>query len=258
MSNTFTSFFGQKLFAGTTGEATDYFDRLIATKHPKLIGAINVYLLTTCYRDRQMSDLYNKFDLVTVDGRPLVYLSHIFASVPVKEMVGGPNFWETIIRFGAEHGHNFYFLGSFPNILTKAAAKLKDRYPGLDVTGMHHGIVEDEEQFTIEVLKEIKEKKPAIIMIGMPSPIKEKLATLFREELECGMIIIIGGAFDIFAGEKKLAPHLISILCLEWFYRMIQEPGRLFWRYMASNLYFLYMLTTNIRIPLQKLIRKFT
>jgi N-acetylglucosaminyldiphosphoundecaprenol N-acetyl-beta-D-mannosaminyltransferase len=253
----FTSYFHQQLFAGTTDEATDFFNSLIDSGHPKLVGAINVYLMTQCYQDRNLSDIYNQFDLVTVDGRPLVYLSSCYASIPVREMVGGPNFWETVIRFGAQNGHNFYFLGSFPDILDKAAAKLKERYPKLDVIGMHHGIVQDEKQFIQEVLQDVREKKPGIIMIGMPSPIKENLAFMFKKELESGMIVIIGGAFDIFAGEKKIAPHIISILCLEWFYRMMQEPGRLFRRYMASNFYFLYMLIANIDVPLRKLMRKF-
>jgi N-acetylglucosaminyldiphosphoundecaprenol N-acetyl-beta-D-mannosaminyltransferase len=98
------------------------------------------------------------------------------------------------------------------------------------------------------IIKELKVLKPNLIYIGLPTPYKEDIAIRLRKDLDFGCIVLIGGMFDVFAGEKKIGYKIVSYLCLDWFFRMIQEPRRLFRRYMSSNCYFVYMILKEFLI----------
>lgn len=229
--------FNQLFFSGTMQEAMEIFKEFLLSDQAHIVGAINAYLITECRKSILLSDFYkHRCDLVTVDGRALVYLSIIFSSKAFPEMIGGPHFWEKILEFGAKNKKSFFFWGSTDHILEKARKRLTNKYPELIVSGMHNGYCDITTAEFDTVLKEIRKKRPDIIFIGMPSPKKEEVALRIKRQVGQSNIVLIGGAFDYFAGKKKICNDIISKLCLEWVFRMIQEPFRLGPRYLKSNI----------------------
>jgi len=199
-----------------------------------LVGALNIHLITFCNYNSTISDFYNKCDVVSVDGSPLVYLSKFFSDDPFPEMVGGPNFWIQILKYGADKNYNFYFLGSKYDVLLKAKANLEVKFSNLKIVGMHHGYFDLSSKAFDNVVSDINNNSSDIIFIGMPSPKKELVADKLNQVLNGKKIVIIGGAFDYFAGEKKIGNEIISKLCLDWVLRIAQEPRRLMGRYIRT------------------------
>ncbi len=235
--------FNQKFISATTNEIIVFIENeLIDSRKIKIISAINVYLITLCYYDKQLSEFYNLCDIVTVDGRPLVYISKLFTKYPFPEMVGGPNLWDSLLEYGANKKNSFYFLGSTNEILNKASSNIKNKFRNIKIVGMHHGYFDVESDICVTVVKEIKRLNPNYIYIGTQSPQKELLANILKRSLDSGIIVLIGGAFDHFAGEKKIGNELTSRLCIDWLLRLAQEPKRLGWRYLKSNAIFIVIL----------------
>ena len=126
---------------------------------------------------------------------------------------------------------------SFPNNTLKNAHK---------IVGFRNGFFKKSE--ITEIINDIKKVRPDILLIGLPTPIKEELALLISKKIPSVLNVTVGGIFDVFAEEKQMAPTLISKLCIEWFYRMIQEPKRLFKRYLRTNfLFFIMVVRESIR-----------
>jgi len=236
--------FGQKFISGNTQEIIELiYEKRDKSQYILLVAAINVYIITLCYKNKAINNFYNHIcDIVTVDGRPLVYLSKFYSNYPFPEMVGGPNLWQKIINIGAAKGDTFYFLGATNEILVKAINNLRLKIDNIKIIGFHHGYLNFPSEEFEEVVAEINNLNPNFIYIGISSPKKEECATLFRKKINKGIIVLIGGAFDYLAEEKKIGNNLISKLCLDWFFRMLQEPRRLLPRYFKSNLIFLKLI----------------
>jgi N-acetylglucosaminyldiphosphoundecaprenol N-acetyl-beta-D-mannosaminyltransferase len=242
-----TILFKQKFFFGNTQEALNIIGEYSTSDKVQIIGAINVYLITECHPRGIISDFYNKAcDLVTVDGRVLVYLSKIFSTNAFPEMIGGPNLWEKILEFGANNNKSFFFWGATDTILEKAKKRITNNYSGILISGMCNGYFENDGERINNTIKEINRLKPDFIYLGMPSPKKEELALRIKSQITRGNIVLIGGAFDYFAGEKKIGNEILSKLCLDWIYRMIQEPIRLGPRYIKSNTKILFIILKSI------------
>ena len=241
-----TRIFGQKIFSCVASEALVKIEELISTKDISLITGLNVLYVTECDKDKDLSDFYNNCELVTVDGRPLVYLSRFFASYRFPEMVGGPNLWGKLLHYGAEKNLTFYFLGATDEILEKAEETLTRDVKELKIIGKHNGFFDIKGKEMDVIVEELRVLKPDIIYLGLPTPYKEEIAIILKERLDKACIVLIGGMFDVFAGEKKVGNKVVSYLMLDWILRIAQEPRRLFWRYMKSNAYFAYMIMREI------------
>lgn len=242
-----TILFNQKFISATTTEILEFVENeLIDSNKAKIISAINVYLITLCYQKKEISDFYNHCDIVTVDGRPLVYISKLFSKYSFPEMVGGPNLWTNLLDSGSKKNRTFYFIGSTEETLIRAILNIKKLFDNINIVGSHHGYFEINGIICSEVVDEIKRLKPDFIFIGTSSPKKEYFAEILKTNIDSGIIVLIGGAFDLFAGEKKIGNELTSKLCLDWLLRLLQEPQRLGWRYLRSNTIFILMLINEL------------
>ena len=235
----YTILFNQKFFAGKTEELLEIIGNILQSSETKVLGAVNVFLITESYKDSALKSFYTDIcDIVTVDGRPLVYLSRVkrLSSTPIYEMTGGPGLWTEILNFGSRKGYPFFFIGSNDEILENAKRRLILEFPELKIVGTQNGYFEIGPDEIESLIEQIRISAPKIIFLGMSSPKKEIIAKILKSRLEGAFIVLIGGAFDYFAGSKKLAPKIFSYLCLEWVYRLLQEPRRLFFRYVKSSI----------------------
>ena len=236
--------FDQTFDCVDTQKALTFIDYFIKQQSPMIICAKNVSLIVECSKNKFLREFYENVNLITVDGRPLVYISRIFLEEPFPEMVGGPNLWYRIIEFAYKRYYTIYFLGGTQSIVEKAVRNLKIKYPDIMVVGFINGYFKDLEIPLI--INEIKQRRPDIIYLGLPTPKKEKLAQIISDEVRCGLIVLVGGIFDVFAGEKNLAPKFISKLCIEWLYRICQEPKRLWKRYLITNTIFILLVLKEL------------
>jgi len=222
----------------TTAEAASRIEQFIREGQPRMILARNAAIRVMEEQDAWFRGVYAACDLVTVDGMVFVYLGRLLGQ-PFQEMTGGPALWYEMLRRAAEQGYGVYLLGASDAVLHAAVTRLQSLYPALRIVGHHHGYFrEDDEE---KIVAAIRAARPEILMVGTSSPMKEKFLQRNLQRLEVPACIGIGGAIDLFAGASRLAPRWMRMLCLEWVYRIWQEPRRLLLRYLIGNTRFLWL-----------------
>ena len=168
-------------------------------------------------------------DLVTADGMPIVLLSKLLRN-PLPERVTGADMVPAICRRCAEEGLSVYVLGGDREAIEEALRKLKVESLKLKVVGIDPAFVKlGEEQ--PEIVERINAAKPDVLFVALGNPKQELWMGRNKEKLDVGAMIGIGGTFNFLAGRVKRAPKWMQKSGLEWIYRIIQEPGRLWRRY---------------------------
>ena len=133
----------------------------------------------------------------------------------------------------AMHGFRPYLLGATQDVLDRTMAELKRRHPALEFAGSQHGYFKPEQDG--EIAAAVRNSAADCLFIAMPTPRKERFMRAFRDEMGVPFLMGVGGTFDVVAGHVQRAPEIWQKLGMEWFYRMAQEPRRMFWRYARTN-----------------------
>lgn len=227
----------------TTLETADQIEDFIRDGRPRMILARNAAIRVMEDQDQWLHHVYETSDLVTVDGMAFVYLGKLFGR-PLKEMTGGPGLWYEVLRRAALKGYRVFFLGAREEILRAAVTRLQQQYPGLHIVGCHDGYFKTADED--EIVETIRQSGAQILMVGMSPPMKERFLAKHLHRMNVPACIGIGGAIDLFAGVCTLAPAWMRILCLEWLYRVWQEPRRLLRRYVVSNTRFLLLVIKQL------------
>jgi N-acetylglucosaminyldiphosphoundecaprenol N-acetyl-beta-D-mannosaminyltransferase len=191
--------------------------------HPSLIVTPNSEMLAIAAEDHELARILNSADLATADGIGVVIASKILGE-PLEERVAGFDLINRLFKEFAEEEINFYFLGSKPGIVDRAAASLKKDYPSLNISGYHHGYIDCDDQQ--QVIEEINSKNIDLLLVGMGVPLQEKFLDDNLNSLKVGAAVTVGGSFDVLAGEVNRAPLWMQKAALEWLYRLLQEPSR--------------------------------
>lgn len=190
---------------------------------PCQVITLNAELVYNAYHNRYLQEIINSARLVTPDGVGIVWAARRLG-YRVEERVTGIDMFYNLCKLAAEKGWGVYFLGAAPGVAKKAGEKLASMYPGLNISGNHHGFFNDEENKAI--IDEIKSKSPELLFVAMGAPKQEYWINRMKDELGVPVCMGVGGSFDVVAGIKKRAPNFIIKLNLEWFYRLITEPVR--------------------------------
>lgn len=218
-------------------EALSRLESYIAERTPRKIFTPNVALLVWSRHDPFLRDTYNSCDMVTVDGMVLYYALRILGT-PLKASLSASLMFYPLFRLSQEKGYRIYMVGAQRDTLTKAVANLNEQFPGADIVGSHHGYF-DMEHPPQELLDDIKRSQPDILMLGMATPYKEKFVQSNMADMNVPVSLGVGGMFDIAAGETHFAPIWIRKLALEWLYRLLQDPRRMWKRYLTTNTVFI-------------------
>ncbi|KKK56248.1 hypothetical protein LCGC14_3066460, partial [marine sediment metagenome] len=126
------------------------------------------------------------------------------------------------IEYAANKGYRLYLLGSRETVVEKAVGNLCQKYPGLRIVGWHDGYFDFNQDS--DIVNTIRDARPDVLLIGMSSPMKEEFVSKNLHRFNVPVCLGVGGAFDIAAGVRRLAPGWVSKIGLEWFYRLAQEP----------------------------------
>jgi N-acetylglucosaminyldiphosphoundecaprenol N-acetyl-beta-D-mannosaminyltransferase len=194
---------------------------------------------TVHYRhDAELCRAIDRADLLLADGVPIVWASKLTgADLPGR--VNGTDLMEAMLGKAEEHGYRVFLLGAQPEVLKRCVQEVLRRHPMINIVGYRDGYFSqaDEKQ----IVQQINESRADILFLGMGTPQKELWADRNLTFLNVSVCQGVGGSFDVLAGLVKRAPEWMQRCGLEWFFRFLQEPKRLWRRYLTTNLVFLWL-----------------
>lgn len=199
----------------------------------------NVHTTVMAFRDESYRKVQNSGAMALPDGQPLSIVSRR-RGYSEAQRVPGPDLMPAILHLSEEKGYRHYFCGSTPETLEKLRKVLLDRFPKLQIVGMYappfRPLTEEEDQ---EAVRQINESGADFVWVALGAPKQEKWMYEHRGRVN-GLMIGVGAAFDFIAGTVRRAPMWMQKLCLEWVYRICQDPKRMFPRYVSTNFAFLW------------------
>lgn len=199
----------------------------------------NVHTTVTAYRDENYRKVQNSGAMALPDGQPLSIVSRARGYKDAKR-VPGPDLMPEIFRLSQEKGYTHYFYGSSEHTLAELKKSILEKYPDLQIAGMYSppyrdlSAKEDE-----QIIERINAAKPDFLWVALGAPKQEIWMYQHRDKIH-SLMIGVGAAFDFLAGTVKRAPMWMQKLCLEWVYRIFQDPKRMIPRYLNTNFAFLY------------------
>jgi len=205
---------------------------------PKMIFTPTAELIVRANEDEILRNIYNSSDLLTVDSYVVYYAARLLGH-NIPEPVSAARLMLNLLPIIHKKGYSIYLLGATEEIVNKVVENLKKQYPNINIVGWHNGYFDLEND--IEIVDDIRKNKPDILFVAMSSPLKERFISKNLNKMNVPVSIGVGGTFDIIARKCNLAPKWVSKIGLEWFYRLCQEPKRLYKRYLITNTKFLYI-----------------
>jgi N-acetylglucosaminyldiphosphoundecaprenol N-acetyl-beta-D-mannosaminyltransferase len=197
----------------------------------------NVDHIVKLEEDDEFKKVYEEASLVLTDGMPLIWISKMLKT-PIKEKVSGSDIFPRICKMAVEKGYKIFLLGAAEGIANKAAENLREKYPGLNIVGTYspsYGF-ENKPEEIIKIISIINESQPHILAVGLGAPKQEKFIYKFKNQLKVPVSLAIGASIDFEAGNVKRAPEWMQKSGLEWFYRFVKEPRRMYKRYFKDDL----------------------
>lgn len=209
-------------------------------------ACVNAAVLVSMQKDPQLRKSVSSCEIINADGKSVVWASR-FLGKPLPERVAGPDLMNRVVEMAYRKGYRIFFLGARPEVVKKVEATYAERYSPEIIAGFHDGYFSREDEG--DLVKTIAASKAQILFVAMTSPKKEVFLDQYKDILQIPFIMGVGGAFDIVAGLIKRAPHWMQRSGLEWFYRLMQEPGRMWKRYLITNTLFIVGVIREKFIP---------
>jgi N-acetylglucosaminyldiphosphoundecaprenol N-acetyl-beta-D-mannosaminyltransferase len=223
----------------SASQTLEMVDDAMCNRRPLQHVAMNVAKLVKMKSDRELRDDVMGSDIIGIDGMGIVVAARLEGHRNA-ERVSGVDLMENVLALCAKKNFKPYFLGARPEVVARAASLAQERFPGLQFAGYRDGYFNRDSE--PEVVARIAASRADCLFIGMPTPRKERLLAAHRHELGVPFIMGVGGGFDVLAGKVSRAPSWMQNAGLEWAYRIYQEPGRMWWRYLHTNTVFAAML----------------
>jgi len=206
-------------------------ERWIADSARQYVCVSGAHGVMECQGDEELRTIHNRAGLVTPDGMPLVWLSRLHGARHVSR-VYGPDLMLALCERSPSKGYRHFFYGGAEGVPERLARSLHERFPGLIVAGTYsppfRALTQEEER---AIAAQIDAAKPDIVWVGLSTPKQERWMAVNRERLVAPVLIGVGAAFDFHAGLKSQAPRWMQHSGLEWLFRLVTEPRRLWRRY---------------------------
>lgn len=226
------------LDVGTMTETVADIQSRISNKTFTQHVVVNVAKLVHMQDDKELAESVQACDIINIDGMGVVWGAR-FCGHQVPERVAGVDLFHQLLAMSAIEQFPVFLLGASSEIVEKTAQVVKAANPNLQIAGYHHGYFWDDEQ---AVVAKIKASGARLLFVAITSPKKENFINKWRDQLGVDFVMGVGGTFDVVAGKVKRAPVWMQNAGLEWFYRILQEPGRMWKRYLITNSKFAYLL----------------
>ena len=227
---------GIDIVSASMDEALDAVDNSIQKSGSMHIGVVNAAKIVRMQSDPDLRDNVLASDIIFADGMAVVWASKILG-VPLACRITGIDLMYGIFSRGDTNGYRIYCLGATDEVVREVKNVVSQVYPGVRLVGVRNGyFTHDDEQM---VAQEIKNAKPDVLFVAISSPKKEKFLRRWQAFMEVPVCHGVGGSFDVMAGKVRRAPKLWQDLGIEWLFRTIQEPRRLWRRYLITNYRFI-------------------
>ncbi len=224
---------GYPLLAATMGEVVGLCARAIDARRPIQIGVLNAAKIVNAARDDALRSSVLSCDIILADGQSVVWASRLLGQGLPERVTGIDLFLELLALADREH-LAVYLLGGTAAVNDMVVDVVRRRYPGAQIAGHRDGYFTDGDA----VAHDIAGSGSDMLFLGMSSPGKEVFLARHQDLMRVPISHGVGGSFDILAGVTKRAPQRWQSLGMEWAYRLIQEPGRMWKRYLRTNVLF--------------------
>lgn len=216
----------------SVNETIELVEKYVKTKTPLHLMGVNADKINEVNQNEKMKEIVNSCGIINADGASVVLASK-YLNKPLPERVAGIDLMMDLVKLSASKKYSIYLLGAKQEIVEKTEDVLKQKFPNLIIRGIHNGYFKREDWKNIS--NDIKEKKPDFVFVGITSPIKEYLIEYLQNDGNDCVFMGVGGSFDVISGNIHRAPQWMQKMNLEWLFRVMQEPKRLFKRYFIGN-----------------------
>ncbi|MGN1124811.1 MAG: WecB/TagA/CpsF family glycosyltransferase [Candidatus Gastranaerophilaceae bacterium] len=220
----------------TMKETLKSIDEIIQNDKGAYVVTPNVDHVVQLEKDKELQKVYENASLILTDGKPLLWIAKWYKT-PIKEKISGSDLFPRLCKMAAKKGYSMYFLGAAEGVAAKAAENLMKKYEGLNIVGTYsppYGFEKNEDEIK-KIITLVKNAKPDILIVGLGCPKQEKFMYHYCDQLEVPISLGLGASIDFEAGNVKRAPKWMSDHGLEWFYRFLKEPKRMFKRYFVDD-----------------------
>lgn len=224
-------------------ETLNEIEGFISTGQPHQHVVVNVDKLVKARRDPELRRIINDCALINADGMPVVWASRLLGK-PLKERVAGVDLFEALMKRSAEKGWRVFLLGAREEIVAGVKRLYEVKYPGLVIAGYRNGYWKPEQEAS--VVTEVLDARADILFVAISSPKKEQFLGRYQQQMRIPFAMGVGGTFDVAAGKVQRAPQWMQRSGLEWFYRFLQEPRRMYRRYFIEDMAFFGMVAREL------------
>lgn len=207
------------------------------------IGVVNAAKVVNMHRNPELKDAVLSSDVIFADGAAVVWASRLLGK-PLPQRVAGIDLMWEMYKQGNKEKYRMFCFGATEEVNEKVAAIIRTEFPDVNLVGRRNGYYKEEEEEAIA--QQIADTKADILLVAMTSPKKEKFMAKWGGKMGVYVIHGVGGSFDVMSGKVKRAPVIWQKLGMEWLYRVLQEPRRLWKRYFITNSLFLGMLAKGM------------
>ena len=224
----------------TMVETVNKIDKAITSNNQVHHCVINAGKVVKIQNDEILKESVINSDIINADGISIVWSAR-FLGYKIKERVTGIDLMENLIRLAHEKNYSCFFLGSKQEVVKNVVSYYSVKYSEKIIAGFRDGYFDEKDEK--DIIKKIKESDAEFLFVAITSPKKEIFLNKYKNELKnINLIMGVGGSFDVVAGTIRRAPKYIQDLGLEWFYRFIQEPKRMWRRYLIGNFKFVILI----------------
>ena len=200
---------------------------------------VNAGKIVQMQKDEQLRESVNNSDIINADGQAVVWAAK-FLSKPLKERVAGIDLMENLVELAYKKNHKIFLFGAKEEVVKKVVAIYSEKYGKNLIAGYRSGYYSKEEEASIA--HDIATSGANMLFVAITSPKKENFLYEYKKELNAvNFIMGVGGSFDVIASVTKRAPRWMQNIGMEWFYRFLQEPKRMWKRYLVGNSKFIYL-----------------
>ena len=204
---------------------------------------VNVAKLVNMRKDAALRDSVERCDIVNIDGMGVVWGAR-FVGHEVPERVAGVDLFHELLAMSARDGFKVFLLGAMKDVVAETARRVTAEYPELSLAGFHHGYFWDDEAAVVD---KVRASGAELLFVAITSPKKENFIARWHDKLGVKFVMGVGGTFDVVAGRVRRAPRWMQRAGLEWLYRILQEPRRMWKRYLVTNTKFAWYLLKEKR-----------
>ena len=238
-SNLQIKIFGISIDNLTPLEVLNRVQKSIQKKQQIHLEGVNASKIVDMQHDKVLCDSVVNSNLITPDGQSIVWASKILGK-PLKGRVAGIDLMHSLVALAHEKKHTIYLLGAKQQVVEEVAARFKKKYNSSIIAGYRNGYFTPQQE--AQIAKDISDSNVQMLFVGIASPLKEHFIHKHKEALKnINLIMGVGGSFDVLAGFTKRAPLWMQGIGMEWFFRFLQEPKRMWKRYLVGNTTFIYL-----------------